>query len=139
MPPEVKRIDVRRFDAAKMQKLNLFETPRFFCDVYCLLPGQGQKPHAHAAAESDGEGGRISTGRHDAVVGDLRVPDRRRVVREEAELVDETPAGESGLVGVVDERARVLDGVVADHAVLDVEYPGAADAPRARAARVAPP
>jgi mannose-6-phosphate isomerase-like protein (cupin superfamily) len=51
MPPEVKRIDVRRFDAAKMQKLNLFETERFFCDVYCLLPGQEQKPHAHAAAD----------------------------------------------------------------------------------------
>jgi mannose-6-phosphate isomerase-like protein (cupin superfamily) len=34
-----------------MQKLNLFETPRFFCDVYCLLPGQAQTPHAHADAD----------------------------------------------------------------------------------------
>ena len=51
MPPEVKRIDVRRFDPAKMQKLNLFETERFFCDIYCLLPQQQQKPHAHAAAD----------------------------------------------------------------------------------------
>lgn len=32
----------------KMQKHNVFETDRFFCDVYCLLPGQQQKPHAHA-------------------------------------------------------------------------------------------
>ncbi len=47
MPIDVRRLDVRRFDPAKMQKLNLFETPRFFCDVYCLEPGQAQKPHAH--------------------------------------------------------------------------------------------
>ena len=51
MPIEKKRIDARRFDAAKMQKLNLFETPRFFCDVYCLEPGQSQKPHLHEAAD----------------------------------------------------------------------------------------
>ena len=47
----LKRLDVRRFDAAKMQKLNLFETERFFCDVYCLEPGQSQKPHAHAGSD----------------------------------------------------------------------------------------
>lgn len=47
----IKRLDVRRFDAAKMQKLNLFQTPRFFCDVYCLEPGQSQTPHAHAGAD----------------------------------------------------------------------------------------
>jgi quercetin dioxygenase-like cupin family protein len=38
----------RRFEPGKMQKLNLFETERFFCDVYCLEPGQSQKQHAHA-------------------------------------------------------------------------------------------
>ncbi len=48
---DIKRLDVRGFDPAKMQKHNLFETPRFFCDVYCLLPGQAQKPHQHAAAD----------------------------------------------------------------------------------------
>src|SRR4051794_10892596 len=37
----------RRFDPAKMQKVALFESDGFFCDVYCLLPGQEQKPHAH--------------------------------------------------------------------------------------------
>jgi mannose-6-phosphate isomerase-like protein (cupin superfamily) len=47
----IKRLDVRRFDAAKMQKLNLFDTPRFFCDVYCLEPGQAQKPHKHDDAD----------------------------------------------------------------------------------------
>jgi quercetin dioxygenase-like cupin family protein len=51
MAIEIKRLDVRRFDAAKLQKLNLFETPRFFCDVYCLEPGQAQKPHKHDAAD----------------------------------------------------------------------------------------
>ncbi len=51
MPLDTRRIDVRRFDASKMQKINLFETPRFFCDVYCLEPGQAQKPHRHDAAD----------------------------------------------------------------------------------------
>jgi len=51
MPLEKKRIDVRRFDPAKMQKVSLFETPRFFCDVYCLEPGQMQKPHRHEGAD----------------------------------------------------------------------------------------
>src|SRR3954467_3276667 len=41
----------RRFDAAKMQKVALFESERFFCDVYCLLPGQEQKPHAHEGSD----------------------------------------------------------------------------------------
>jgi quercetin dioxygenase-like cupin family protein len=51
MPLAVQRLDVRRFDAAKMQKINLFETSRFFCDVYCLEPGQAQKPHRHDEAD----------------------------------------------------------------------------------------
>lgn len=40
----------RGFDAAKMQKVNLFETPDIFCDLYCLLPGQSQKLHHHEGA-----------------------------------------------------------------------------------------
>ena len=40
----------RRFGADKMQKVNLFETPQMFCDVYCLEPGQAQKVHSHAGA-----------------------------------------------------------------------------------------
>jgi quercetin dioxygenase-like cupin family protein len=52
---------LRRFSAEKMQKVNLFETPRMFCDIYCLEPGQAQKPHAHAGADKiyyvlEGEG-----------------------------------------------------------------------------------
>lgn len=41
----------RRYDSAKMQKINLFETDRFFLDVYCLEPGQSQKAHAHAGSD----------------------------------------------------------------------------------------
>lgn len=51
MPIAIQRFDQRRFDLEKMQKLNLFETPRFFFDVYCLLPGQAQKPHRHADSD----------------------------------------------------------------------------------------
>lgn len=51
MSVQVSRFDVRRFDPAKLQKLNVCETPRFFLDVYCLSPGQAQKPHAHADAD----------------------------------------------------------------------------------------
>jgi mannose-6-phosphate isomerase-like protein (cupin superfamily) len=52
---------LKRFSADKMQKVNLFETPRMFCDIYCLQPGQAQKPHAHAGADKvyfvlEGEG-----------------------------------------------------------------------------------
>lgn len=41
----------RRFSADKMAKVNLFESPNLFCDVYGLEPGQSQKPHAHAGAD----------------------------------------------------------------------------------------
>jgi quercetin dioxygenase-like cupin family protein len=51
MPLDTKRVDIRRFDPAKMQKISLFETPRCFCDVYCLEPGQAQKPHRHEVAD----------------------------------------------------------------------------------------
>ncbi len=51
MPIAIQHIGARRFDSLKMQKVNLLETPRFFCDVYCLEPGQGQKPHRHENAD----------------------------------------------------------------------------------------
>lgn len=51
MSLDVRRLDVRRFAADRMQKLNLFETAQFFCDVYCLEPGQAQAPHAHAGSD----------------------------------------------------------------------------------------
>jgi len=39
------------FSQDKMQKVNLFETGNLFCDIYCLLPGQAQKPHRHHGAD----------------------------------------------------------------------------------------
>jgi mannose-6-phosphate isomerase-like protein (cupin superfamily) len=35
------------FSEEKMQKNSLFDSPHLFYDVYCLLPGQQQKVHAH--------------------------------------------------------------------------------------------
>jgi mannose-6-phosphate isomerase-like protein (cupin superfamily) len=40
-----------RFSADAMQKVGLFETERFFCDLYCLLPGQSQRVHAHQGSD----------------------------------------------------------------------------------------
>lgn len=41
----------RRFAPEKMQKVGLFASERFFCDLYCLEPGQSQKAHAHAGSD----------------------------------------------------------------------------------------
>ena len=35
------------FSDDKMKKVNLYESPHLFCDIYCLKPGQSQKAHAH--------------------------------------------------------------------------------------------
>jgi quercetin dioxygenase-like cupin family protein len=40
-------IDYQQFNSEKMKKNNIFQTPRFFCDVYCFEPGQEQKGHIH--------------------------------------------------------------------------------------------
>lgn len=39
--------DYQQFSSEKMKKNNIFETPRFFCDIYCFEPGQEQKGHIH--------------------------------------------------------------------------------------------
>jgi mannose-6-phosphate isomerase-like protein (cupin superfamily) len=39
------------FGPDKMKKVNLFDTPRMFCDVYGLNPGQEQTAHAHAGSD----------------------------------------------------------------------------------------
>ena len=43
--------DLIRFSDDKMRKIPLFESARYFCDLYCLKSGQDQRIHAHA--ESD--------------------------------------------------------------------------------------
>ena len=35
------------FKSEKLSKVSLFDTDKFFCDIYCLRPGQRQKVHAH--------------------------------------------------------------------------------------------
>ena len=41
----------QRFASDKYQKVNLFETERMFCDVYCFEPGQEQMVHKHQGAD----------------------------------------------------------------------------------------
>jgi quercetin dioxygenase-like cupin family protein len=49
---EVRKLeDLIHFSGEKMQKLPVFESANYFCDLYCLKAGQDQRIHAHA--ESD--------------------------------------------------------------------------------------
>ena len=49
---ESKRVaDAASFSEEKMQKNALFDSERFFYDLYCLLPGQAQKVHAHEGSD----------------------------------------------------------------------------------------
>src|SRR5262245_40589947 len=49
---EVKNLrDLVRFSGDKMQKIPLFDSPRYFCDLYCLRPVQDKRIHSHS--ESD--------------------------------------------------------------------------------------
>ncbi|MGQ0810740.1 MAG: cupin domain-containing protein [Nitrospiraceae bacterium] len=53
--------DYQQFSVEKMKKNNIFQTPRFFCDVYCFEPGQEQKGHVHGEQDKvylvlEGEG-----------------------------------------------------------------------------------
>jgi quercetin dioxygenase-like cupin family protein len=40
-------LDYQQFSDLKMKKNNMFQTPRFFCDIYCFEPGQEQMGHIH--------------------------------------------------------------------------------------------
>jgi mannose-6-phosphate isomerase-like protein (cupin superfamily) len=40
-----------RFATEKMQKVNVFDTERMFCDVYCFEAGQAQTAHAHNSSD----------------------------------------------------------------------------------------
>jgi quercetin dioxygenase-like cupin family protein len=49
---EVRKIDdLVHFSVDKMQKVPLFDSAKYFCDLYCLKPGQDQRIHSHT--ESD--------------------------------------------------------------------------------------
>ena len=63
----------RSFADEKMQKVGLFASERFFCDLYCLEPGQSQKAHAHAGSDKvylvvEGSG-RFRVGSEDRALG----------------------------------------------------------------------
>jgi mannose-6-phosphate isomerase-like protein (cupin superfamily) len=58
------------FSPDKMTKVNLFDSPRMFCDLYCLEPGQAQAPHAHAESDKVYV---VTTGRAVATLGDEEV------------------------------------------------------------------
>ena len=40
-----------RFADWKMQKIPLFDSEKYFCDLYCLKPGQDQRTHTHEESE----------------------------------------------------------------------------------------
>jgi mannose-6-phosphate isomerase-like protein (cupin superfamily) len=45
---ETRRVaDAIAFSPEKMAKNSLYDSPHMYYDVYCLLPGQAQKVHAH--------------------------------------------------------------------------------------------
>jgi quercetin dioxygenase-like cupin family protein len=46
-----KLADALQFSSDKMKKNSIFETERFFCDLYCFEPGQTQAPHAHQGSD----------------------------------------------------------------------------------------
>lgn len=91
--------DKKAFAAEKLKKVGLFDTPRFFCDLYCLEPGQEQKAHSHAG--------------EDKVYFVLEGKAKVRVGDEERELganmITLAPAGqEHGVVNHTGERCTML-------------------------------
>ena len=44
-------LDAVKFNPDKMKKVSLFDTDHFFCDIYCLEPGQIQKVHSHEGSD----------------------------------------------------------------------------------------
>jgi quercetin dioxygenase-like cupin family protein len=65
--------EYQHFAAEKMKKNNIFQTPRFFCDVYCFEPGQEQKGHVHGEQDKvylvlEGQG-RFRVGSEEQVLG----------------------------------------------------------------------
>lgn len=87
------------FNAEKMNKVSLFDSERFFCDVYCLEPGQKQKVHAHDGSDKiyyvlEGKG-RVTVG-----------ADERELAADEITIA---PSGEEhGVVNHTDRRLVML-------------------------------
>lgn len=65
--------DYQQFSFEKMKKNNIFQTRRFFCDVYCFEPGQEQKGHVHGDQDKvylvlEGQG-KFKVGTEERVLG----------------------------------------------------------------------
>jgi len=66
-------LDYQQFSFEKMKKNNIFQTRRFFCDVYCFEPGQEQKGHVHGDQDKvylvlEGQG-KFKVGTEERVLG----------------------------------------------------------------------
>lgn len=91
--------DCSQFSPEKMKKQNVFQSSRFFCDVYCFEPGQEQKGHVHADQDKvyvvlEGQ-------------GTFRVGGESRILGEGQGTM--APAGdEHGVVNNTTTRLRVL-------------------------------
>lgn len=91
--------DYQQFSSEKMKKNNIFQTPRFFCDVYCFEPGQEQKGHVHGDQDKvymvlEGQ-------------GKFKVGDEERVLGHGQGTM--APAGEEhGVVNHTNTRLKVL-------------------------------
>ncbi len=62
-----------RFAEEKFEKVSLFRTDRCLVDLYCLKPGQGQRPHVHEGTDKvyyivEGEGV-FSVGGEERILG----------------------------------------------------------------------
>lgn len=91
--------DYQQFSSEKMKKNNMFETPRFFCDIYCFEPGQEQKGHIHGEQDKvylvlEGQ-------------GTFQVGSEKRVLGQGQGTM--APAGEEhGVKNHTDQRLKVL-------------------------------
>jgi mannose-6-phosphate isomerase-like protein (cupin superfamily) len=61
-----------KFSPEKMARIALATTPRLQLDLYCLEPGQAQRPHAHADQDKvyvvlEGRGQVVVDGREDVL------------------------------------------------------------------------
>lgn len=101
--------DFEQFAGDKMKKNNLFQTERFFCDIYCFEPGQEQKGHVHADQDKVYI---VLEGRGTFQVG----TDHRTLTAGQGILA---PAGqEHGVKNHTKNRTKVLVFVAPNHAIV---------------------
>ena len=70
--------EMKIFSQEKLKKNVLFQTERLMCDLYCLEPGQSQKPHLHQDSDKiyiilEGEGKFTIGGEEAKLAGQMAV------------------------------------------------------------------